>query len=185
MYTERSDIEEQRLLHKAAQGDKMAFGILYERYLDEIYRYVYLRLGDPHEAEDITANTFLKTWLYLPKINPQEEGIWNFRSWLYRVAKNLVIDHYKKKKTLPLLNGFHEDHDATIKVAEQNIQSRNLKKAILALKPDYQQILILRFINQLSHKEVAEIMGLNIGQTRVLQHRALKQLKEILSHESK
>jgi RNA polymerase sigma-70 factor (ECF subfamily) len=184
MPTERSDVEEKRLLSLATQGDKKAFGVLYERYLDEIYRYAYYRLGDQHEAEDITADTFTKTWEYLPKIHQQEASIYNFRSWLYRVAKNLIIDHYKKKKTLPLLNSFHIDQDSTKKIAEQQIQSRYLTKAILALRPDYQQIIILRFINQLSHKEVAEIMELSTVQSRVLQYRALKKLKELLSDES-
>jgi len=157
---------------------------LYERYLDEIYRYAYFRLGDRDEAEDITANTFMKTWESLPKIYQQDGSIYNFRNWLYRVAKNLIIDHYRKIKTLPLLNNFHEDQDATIKDAEQNIQSGHLSKAIMALRPDYQQIIILRFINQLSHQEVTEIMKRSTSQTRILQHRALKKLRELLSDES-
>ena len=184
MSTERSALEEKHLLSLAAQGDKEAYGELYERYLKEIYRYAYFRLGDQTEAEDITANTFMKTWEYLPRIYKRDASIYNFRNWLYRVAKNLIIDYYRKKKPLPLHDYYLEDHDSTIKDAEQDIQSRLLTKAILALSPDYQQIIILRFINQLNHQEAAKIMGRSTGQTRILQYRALKKLREILSDES-
>jgi RNA polymerase sigma-70 factor (ECF subfamily) len=184
MQKDRSDIEDTRLLLLATQGDKDAFGQLYERYMAEIYRYIYYRLGDHHEAEDITANVFIKTWEYLPKIYQQGGNIQNFRNWLYRVAKNLIIDFYRTKKTTLLQNGFYEEDDSIKKIVDQNVQIRILIKAIMALKPDYQQIIILRFINQLSHKEVAEIMELSTGQTRILQFRALKKLREIISDDS-
>jgi RNA polymerase sigma-70 factor (ECF subfamily) len=184
MSTKQPGLDEGRLLSLATQGDKKAFGVLYERYLDEIYRYVYYRIGDQQEAEDITATSFVKTWEYLPKIYRNNPSNLNLRKWLYKVAKNLVIDYYKKKKALPLLNGLHDEQDSTKKEAEHNIQTDELAKAIRLLRPDYQQIIILRFVNRLSHQEVADIMELSLGQTRILQHRALKKLKDLLPDES-
>ncbi len=180
MSTEHSDLEDERLLRLATEGDKQAFGALYERYLDDIYRYVYFRVGDEREAEDITANAFLRTWEHLPRLSRRNASIGSFRNWIYRVAKNLVIDHYRAKKTVPLPEDCYDGEDLVKNIAEQNRQTRQVASALAALKPDYQQILILRFINQLSHKACAEIMGRNTGQTRVLQHRALKKLREII-----
>lgn len=183
MSGDRSDLDDKRLISLATQGDRLAFGILYERYVNEIYRYAFYRLGNQHDAEDITANAFIKTWEYLPKIYHKDDSIRNFRNWLYRVTKNLIVDYYRSNKTVSLENGVHGDDDPSNNDAEQDFQSRHLAKAIMQLKPDYQQIIILRFINQLSHKEIATIMELSTGQTRVLQYRALKKLREIISDE--
>jgi RNA polymerase sigma-70 factor, ECF subfamily len=183
MATDRSDCDDKRLLSLATRGDKKAFGFLYERYRDEIYRYAFYRVGDPHEAEDITANAFIKTWEHLPRIYEQDSSIRNLRSWLYQVARNLVVDHFRQAETLPLAHTLRDGQDSTKSSAEQNIEHEHLAQRIMELRPEYQQIIILRFVNQLSHEEVAAIMELNAGQTRVMQHRALKELREILSDE--
>ena len=83
-------------------GNKNAFGLLYEKYLDEIYRFVYVSLSDHWEAEDITENVFLKTWEQLPIIYSQDSKIDNFRAWLYRIARNLIVDFFRSKKPLVL-----------------------------------------------------------------------------------
>lgn len=178
-----TDHDEQRLLRLAMGGDKAAFGALYERYLDDIYRYVYYRVSDEATAEDITANTFLRTWEHLPGMSRRKVNVGSFRGWLYRVAKNLVIDHYRKKKPVPLPDDLETDGDLVRDTAEANSQARRLTGAMAQLSDDYQQIIILRFINQLSHRECAEIMDRSVGQTRVLQYRALKKLREIVDDE--
>ena len=173
--------QQEKLLVSAAQGDKQAFGLLYSRYLDEIYRFVYFKVGSRLTAEDITEETFLKTWESLPKIYKKGTKIDNLRAWLYRTAKNLVIDHYRKKKpayniehTRPSKEPLPEDL-----VLEEEI-SQNLLHSIQKLEPDHQEIIILRLINDLSHRETAEIMNISEGNSRVLLFRALKKLKEIL-----
>jgi RNA polymerase sigma-70 factor, ECF subfamily len=183
MSGDRSDLDDNRLISLATQGDKKAFGVLYERYVSEIYRYAFYRLGNQQDAEDITANAFIKTWEYLPKIYERDGSIRNFRNWLYRVTKNLIIDYFRTKKTVPLENGVYDGQDPRDNTTEENIQTGHLKKAIMQLRPDYQEIVILRFINQLSHKEIAKILKLSTGQTRILQYRALKKLREIISDE--
>ena len=158
--------------------------MLYERYLDEIYRFVYLRVSDTLEAEDITENAFLKTWEHLPKLSAKGDQIDNFRAWLYRTALNLVIDYYRSKKPLALKDDFPaKEQDSPEAFTDLNLLSQQLANAIKELSPDFQQIIILRFVNQLSHQEAALMMNRSYGHVRVLQHRALKKLKEILTKE--
>ncbi|MBN1250443.1 MAG: sigma-70 family RNA polymerase sigma factor [Anaerolineae bacterium] len=171
---------DQRLLQLAIEGDREAFGELYERYLGEIYRYVYFRVSDEREAEDITAEAFLKTWEHLPRLARKNASIRSFRNWLYRVARNRVIDHYRKKKPVPLPDGLQTEGDLVREAVEANSQVRRLTGAIRQLSSDYQHVIILRFINQFSHAECAEVMGRTEGQTRILQYRALKKLREIM-----
>ncbi len=184
MSKERSDFSEKHLLRLAAQGDKEAYGVLYERYLDEIYRYVTYRVGDPQEAEDITANVFVRTWERLPKMARRHRNSSSFRGWLYRVAKNLVVDFYRRREPMPLPDGLHKEDGLVEGIAAQHTKANQLVEAISLLQSDYQQIIILRFINQLSHKECANIMKRSVGATRVLQHRALERLREIIQNES-
>lgn len=170
------------LLARASKGDKQAFGILYQRYMDEIYRYILYKVDIPTTAEDLTEDTFLNTWEYLPKIAKNDGNIKNFRAWLYRTARNLVIDFYRKKKPL---NIFEKLIPATRlspeKIAQRNSQSKRLTKAIKLLDDAHQQIIILRFINEFSHREIASIMDISETYSRVLQYRALKKLAIILA----
>jgi RNA polymerase sigma-70 factor (ECF subfamily) len=182
MPIDHSDNPKERLLSLVAQGNKQAFGYLYEQYLDEIYRYVFYRVGDPLEAEDITENVFLKTWERLPKLYSQGDQIDNFRAWIYRIAQNLIVDFYRSRKPIQPKDGFVPiDDNSPEEITDRKISSRRLAKAIMELEPNFQQIIILRFINQLSHKEAALIMNLSHGHTRVLQYRALKKLQTNLS----
>jgi RNA polymerase sigma-70 factor, ECF subfamily len=184
MVRDLSDSDDHHLLKLATQGDKRAFGVLYERYLGEIYRYVYYRVGDQREAEDITASTFSRTWEVLPRIAEAEVSIRSIRHWLYGVARNLVTDFYRTRETVALPEDFHRDQDLVEGEIEKRFQARQLTEAILQLRPDYQQIIILRFVNQLSHRETAEIMALSDGQSRIMQYRALRKLREIMTDAS-
>jgi len=184
MPIQHADTPEERLLCLAAQGNKKAFGLLYEQYLDEIHRFVYYRVSDPSEAEDITESAFLRAWERLPSIYEQGDEIKNFRPWIYRIAQNLVIDFYRSRKPVHLKEDIIPiDDKSPEEIADREFLSQRLAKAIMELEPNYQQIIILRFINQLSHKEAALIMNLSHGHTRVLQYRAIKKLQTILSSE--
>ena len=89
--------EEQQIVKAAANGDEQAFASLYDTYLDSIYRFIYLRVEDQQTAEDITSNVFLKAWEKLDKY--QFRGV-PFRAWLFRIARNAVIDHYRTRKEM-------------------------------------------------------------------------------------
>jgi RNA polymerase sigma-70 factor (ECF subfamily) len=174
---------EKRLLDLAAKGNKNAFGLLYEKYLDEIYRFVYVSMNDQWEAEDITENAFIKAWEQLPIVYSQNSEIENFRAWLYRIARNLIVDHFRSKKPLVLEGEISSIENSPESVYSENNLSKQLFKAIMQLEPNYRQIIVLRFINQLSHKESANIMNLGYNNVRVLQYRALRKLRVMLSKE--
>ena len=168
-------------LQSAAQGDKRSFGVLYERYLNEIYRYVFFKVGNRQAAEDITEETFIKTWESLSRIYQGDGKIDNLHAWLYRIAKNLVIDFYRKNKpesivgpTIPAKLLSPEE------TAIDQEQITRIMNALQKMKPDLQQIIILRLINDLSHREIASIIGISEAHSRILLCRALKKLKEIL-----
>lgn len=172
----------EHFLSLAAQGDKQAFGRLYESFLDEIFRFVHYKVGNQTIAEDITEDTFIKTWLILPRIYKKNGKIDNLRAWLYRTANNQVIDYYRKKKPVEISEELTKAaKQSPESITDQRDLTEQLTKSVLALAPDFQQIIILRFINQLSHKETARVMKISENYSRVLQYRALKRLKEIFT----
>lgn len=172
-------IPDSRLVEQAAKGDKSAFGSLYERYLDEIYRYVYFRLFDHQEAEDLTEMAFLKAWEALPK---SRKKIKNFRAWIYRIAHNLVIDEVRKKIPVSLEGNAldRENHIEVESILEEKQESQALVHALAQLEHKYRQVIVLRFFNQVSHAEVAHILELDEGHIRVLQYRGLKRLRQLM-----
>jgi len=166
--------ENQRsLVERARQGDASSFGDLYAGLLDEIYRYIYYRVNDERDAEDLTELTFLKAWESLASFR----GKVPFAAWIYRIAHNVVIDHYRGRRQIVSLS---ETMDVTWEevgpegqILEVDRKER-LARAIKKLSPLHQHVLVLRFVNGLSVAEVAEILGRSTGTVRVLQHRALR-----------
>ena len=174
-----SDPPDAELLKKAVEGDAQAYGDLYERYLDPIYRYVYHRVGDELEAEDLTEMAFLKVWEALPQFDISRTP---FSAWLYRVAHNLVVDHFRTRRVheelpqeLPWPGGQPE------KAAMMGEQRRELLTAMSNLRSDYQEVLTLRFLSEMSHGETAKVIRRSVGAVRVLQHRALEALRQIMA----
>lgn len=180
------DASDNELLIQAAQGSKTAFGELYERYLEHIYRYIFYRVADHNEAEDLTELVFIKTWQSLPKQKAQRKTIGNFRAWLYRIAHNLVIDYHRsQRRSVPLdqLASQKDPQPGPEELSQSAQESQRLANAISKLEPNLQHVIIYRFINQLTHTETANIMGIKPGYVRVLQYRALKKIGGILEKE--
>lgn len=171
------------LLDQAAQGDRRSFGKFYELYLNEIYRYIYFRIYNHDEAEDLTTKVFLEAWESLIK-KPRGQRIENIRAWIYRIAHNKVIDYHRTSK---IHVSIEDNPDRNLQVAgpESEVEalfiSQKLAEGVRQLPANYQQVIILRFINQLSHAEVAAIMQIKESHVRVLQHRALLLVREIMS----
>jgi RNA polymerase sigma-70 factor (ECF subfamily) len=168
------------LVALAAQGDAEAFGMLYARHLHDLYRYFRFRVGDDHEAEDLTETAFLRAWEALPTYRL---GEFSFRAWLYRVARNLVADHWRSRRDVHALTdeaaasmGLEDPRPRPEDILLAEEQKQSLEDALSQLRPDHQQILALRFVGGLSHAEAAEVLGTSPGAVRVLQHRALKAL---------
>lgn len=174
--------DESVLVSRAVEGDSQAYGRLYERHLDAIYRYVYFRVGDTAQAQDMTEEVFVKAWEAIPNYRP---GKHPFTSWLYRIAQNSVVDHYRRKERA--VGATELDLDAQPDpapsledklVEKQNLA--NLAEAIRRLNDEEQQVIILRFVEGLPHRQVAAIVGKSEAASRVIQHRALAALADLL-----
>jgi len=171
-------LSDEELLARAIQGDREAYGDLYERHLGTIYRYVYCRVGDVVVAEDLTEAVFLKVWRALPRF---QVGRIPFRAWLCRVAHNAVVDHYRTRKEHESLQEKADLPDPLPSPEQRLIAKERLDgvmRAFRRLRPEYQEILALRFASGLSHEQAAQMMGRSIGAVRALQCRALQALQE-------
>jgi RNA polymerase sigma-70 factor (ECF subfamily) len=175
------DLEEENgLVGRAIKRDAAAFGLLYESHLDRIYRYVYYRVGTTGEAEDLTEIVFLKAWEAIDRYQPR--GV-PFVAWLYRLAHNLVIDTYRsRRQTIPLddLTEAEEPGADVIDLVEEKLDAEQVRLALRTLSAEHQQLIVLRFVEGLSHAEVAEITGKSEGAMRVVQYRALQMLAKAL-----
>lgn len=174
------DQRDYELVARASDGDKDAFGDLYERHLDAIFRYIYYRVNHQQDAEDLTEVVFLKAWQSISSCHIKKAA---FKSWVYRIAHNSVIDHYRTRKETQSIGEVHSlvdeemDLEATISTAEK---AAELAQTMGQLSPIHQHVLTLRFINGLSPTETAEVLERSAGAVRVMQHRALKALHALL-----
>jgi RNA polymerase sigma-70 factor (ECF subfamily) len=171
---------EDELVRRAIKRDSAAFGSLYECHLDRIYRYVFYRVGSSSEAEDLTEQVFLKAWEAIDRYEPRGAP---FAAWLYRLAHNLVVDHYRGKRVTTPLDEVADAEEVGVDVVaavEDSLDVEEVRAAIQTLNPEYQQLIALRFLEELSHAEVAQIIGKSEGAARVIQHRALQALARAL-----
>ncbi len=175
--TTRSALD-QELLAKITKGDKHAFGILYQRYLNQIYNYIYFQVnGNKQEAEDLSEEVFLRTFQVVMEKTEKNK---NFRALVFTIARNLVIDSYRANKNevdienldISSTEVWNPEH-----TLESSQLSKSLSDAIQNLRPNLQEIIILRYILELDTDEIAEIMGISNNYVRVLQYRALQSLK--------
>jgi RNA polymerase sigma-70 factor (ECF subfamily) len=171
---------EKNLVKSAQRGDPEAFGLLYEYYLPRIYRFILIKVSHKEQAEDITHLTFLKAW---ENIRGYKHQGYPFGSWLYRIARNAVVDHYRREVTHTNL----EDVAETLGIGESlsrdldaKLQLDDLLKAMKVLKEIEQDILIMRFVEDLPHQDIAKAVDKSEGAVKVIQHRALKKLKDSL-----
>jgi RNA polymerase sigma-70 factor, ECF subfamily len=179
---QNAPITEEELVERAIKRDQQAFTLLYDNSVDLIYRHIYYKISDQKEAEDLTQEVFIKAWKAISKYRRTEAP---FKAWLLTIARNLVFDYYKgKKKVISLdeVNVLEEPSDDNI---EQNYEAKenqdNIKKAILKLKGEKQSVVLMHFIDGLSYNEIAKILNKSEGAIRVIQFRALNELKKILN----
>ncbi len=175
---------DERELIERARRDPEAFGLLYERYVARIYRYLYYRTGNPQDAEDLTARTFYRALEHLPRY--QERGL-PFTAWLYRIAHNIVVNWQRDRRRRPVVALDHvvthaEDSDPQGMLEEEEERER-LMRAFRALAPDRQELLILKFVEGMSNAQIGAIMGRSEGAIKSLYHRTLLELKRNLEGE--
>ncbi len=173
--------DETDLIQRAKAYDPAALSDIYERYYQGLYRYVYYRVGDAALAEDLVGDVFLKMLHAIPSYSIQ--GI-PFSAWLYRIARNRVIDHLRRqpeKAELSLEEGRVEAIEAADTGLEAALQRDELLKAMRVLTDEQRQVVILKFIEDMDNATVAAILGKTEGAIKSLQHRALDSMRRYLA----
>jgi RNA polymerase sigma-70 factor (ECF subfamily) len=176
-------------LHAAVAGNVEAFGQLYRLHASQIYRYCAYRVANPTEAEDLTAEVFLKAW---QAIGRYQIGAVPFSAWLYRIAHNQVVNHHQRfqRRTEAadadldefMVENITDPGEANDPLAYiiQNVKHEALRQALASLPEEPQQVLFFRFVEGWSHAQVAALLGKSEGTVRGIQYRALEALAKIL-----
>jgi RNA polymerase sigma-70 factor (ECF subfamily) len=168
---------------RAAQADGAAFATLYRRYVDRVYGYAFYQLGDHHDAEDATERIFLAAFRALPDFNDQGSS---FRAWLFRIAHNTIANAHRsraRKRTERLPDDFERpapDADPAGQVALAD-ELREIRRVVAQMPDDRRQVILLRFVDDLSTNEIAQVLDRSPGAVRVLLHRSLRELAARLS----
>ncbi len=171
---------EKHIIKCAVRGEASAFGSLYDHYQPRIYRFIYLKVSHREEAEDLTHQVFLSAW---QNIDGYKFRGFPFSGWLYQIARNRVIDYYRTKKKNVSLESVAEPEveSSDEKAIDYDLNLEKLKKAVALLNPEQQDVIIMRFVEDLSPDETAKALNKSSGAVRLLQHRAVKNLKKILN----
>ena len=179
--TSTGQAEDAALAIRASRGDAGAFGLLYDKHVDAVYRYVYYRVRDDAEAEDLTSDVFMKALRAIPKYEPRQA----FLAWLYRIARNAVIDHVRRGGRQVA----YEDaiaHPSVHEVIEPDTEllamsdKATLREALAKLTPLQQEVIVLRFLEGLSTLEIAKLIGKREGTIRGIQFRAIGALRQLI-----
>ncbi len=183
-------LEEKLILKRAQRGDREAFAEVYDFYVVKIFRFIYLKTSSKETAEDLTSEVFLKCWKYIrvKKEKGEKEIVKGNRlgSFLYKIARNLVIDFYKKKQVSTveidevLKNKIKDKKQDILAEVSAKQEVESLMKALNKIKDEYREIIILRHVEDLSIKEIAEITGKSNGSVRVQLHRGVKALEKVM-----
>ena len=176
--------DEARLIQRAQQGDRAAFAEIYERHQPAVYRYIYYRVGDTPTAEDLTGAVFVRV---VEKIDGFVYRGRPLLTWLYTIARNAVIDyqrHSGQAVMLPIderLVAEGEDVEGTV---DRGLTQERLAAALTHLTEDQRQVILLKFIEEMSNEETARVVGKSVGAVKALQHRALAALQRVLQGET-
>jgi len=173
---------EEKLIKSAVGGDSSAFGVLYDHYQPMIYRFVLVKVGRREEAEDLTHQIFLAAWQNIRKYKNLGHP---FSSWLYQIARNQVVDHYRSNKKdislddsdpeLFIPSAITDPVDISVKLAMEKVFA-----AIRKLNSEYGDVIMLRFVEDVSLRDTAKALKKTEGAVKLMQHRAIKELRKIL-----
>ena len=192
--------KDRQLMGRLKKRDQEAFILAYDENVKEINRFIYFKVGSREEADDLTSLIFLKAWNYVQSKNLLEAK--TLRALLYKIARNAIIDHYREQRTRSELSfeanlnedgelkdgaEFIKDEKSDVKALETKIDNDAelalIEKNLPLLKEEYRELIIMRFINDLSLEEIADINQKSKGSIRVGLHRALKALRELIEEE--
>lgn len=169
------------LMRRAKEGDAEAFGILYEEYFTPVFRYIYFRVSDKSRAEDLAQTTFIKVFQSLKSYTERANSP---LAYFFTIAKNLTIDEARKKKPATFGEETFSDIPDTSRGAEDSAKKREIQELIrhslLILSDDQREVITLKFVNEFSNSEVANLLGKTEEAVRQLQSRGLKILRKKL-----
>lgn len=154
---------------------------LYQTYFDDVYKYLLFFTNNQNDAEDLTQETFIKVFRKFGSFQHKS----SVKTWIYSIAKNIAIDYFRKKKTLSFMPDFFSklniaDRNRTDEQLEKMDDWEGLQQALLKLKSDHRNVIILRGLQEMSTKETAEILGWTESKVKVTYHRALKEMKRFV-----
>ncbi len=180
--TRAEDPDEQDLLERASRAEPQALGQLYDRYVDRIYNYIYHRVGQAELAEDLTAQVFARM---LEAIRDGRAWRTSFSGWIYRIAHNLVVDHYRRRRRATFVELEEAPPIPTtetdpLRKVEARLESERLRAALGKLTEEQAEVITLRFLDELSIAEVAQIMNKTEGAIKALQYRAVLALRRVM-----
>jgi RNA polymerase sigma-70 factor (ECF subfamily) len=173
------------LITLAQRGNVDAIGALYDQHHQALFRYIWLRVGEHALAEDLTGDVFVRMLAALPRYRPAQA---TFRAWLYRIAHNLLVDHYRKegKRTpapLQQAENLSAGDETPLTLFEQKLTVEQLRQALAALEQTQREVVTLRFLSGLSLQETAVVLGKTEAAIKAIQHRGLAALRSALIQE--
>ncbi len=185
----RSSLKEKFLLFRIrAKKDPEAFGAVYDAYVKQIYRFIYFKVSSAEQAEDLTSEAFLKAWQYLK----EKRDVPNLQALLYSVARSVVIDHYRatvcERGTVSLDETIADERtdvasEKFLKDMETKFDTTLVLERLRHLKDEYRDVVIMRYLDEMSTGEIATVLGKNASNVRVLLHRATKALSDAIRNE--
>jgi RNA polymerase sigma-70 factor, ECF subfamily len=184
-------IKDKLLLNRLKRQEQAAFAEVYDVYVEKIYRFVFFKVGSAEEAQDLTSEIFLKTWNHV--CGKREVEVKTLPALLYKIARNTVIDHYRKSRQNISIDIETEDgvsldlpdeKQNLPEMVDLGIDLERLQIALSELKDEYREVILMRYIEELSINEIAEVLDKNKGNVRVLIYRALQALKEVIKAEN-
>lgn len=170
----------EELAERTAAGDLEAFGGIYEILLDPLYRYFYWNLSSTEEAEDLTEEVFLRCLLHISDFNARKAS---FKAWAFRIAHNLLVDHFRKGKgrgSETLEAEREADQPPLGEALEEEERRKAVREALGELPSSQRQLVVMKYFAGMSNAEVARALGKSEGAVNALQHRALRRLGGIL-----
>ena len=175
--------EDAALARRAAAGEAEAFGVLYDRYVNAVYRYVFYRVRNEAEAEDVTSDVFMRALRAIPKYEPRQA----FLAWLYRIARNAVIDRGRRQKARTQVSFedalAHPMGDQTVDPNASLLAGSDaavVRAAMHQLTPLQQEVLVLRYVEGYDTKTISKLVGKRDGTIRGIEFRALKELRALI-----
>jgi RNA polymerase sigma-70 factor, ECF subfamily len=170
-----SAAELRRLVARAKTGDQDAVDALYRLHVDRIYAYLAANVGNPHDAEDLTTQTFMRMIVSLPRYRPSTTP---FAAWLFRIARNLAVDHFRaaararaRFQPAPVRDASAEDEALSV------LDRETLRRELATLSLGQREVLTLKFVCGLTNAEVASVLSKTEGAVKALERRALRTLQ--------